>query len=58
MMLRFDTVQVYVDLEHSGQLAVMGDLHCQQSHTGEIFSFNYDETCVMSTSSSKGIWSQ
>jgi serine/threonine-protein kinase HipA len=44
MMPRFDTVQVYVDLEHSGLPAIMGELHCRQSRTGEIFSFNYDET--------------
>ncbi|QHN03803.1 HipA domain-containing protein [Granulicella sp. WH15] len=42
-MTRFDTVQVYVDLERFGQPALMGELHCQQSRSGEIFSFNYDE---------------
>ncbi len=42
-MTRFDTVQVYVDLERFGQPALMGALHCQQSRSGEIFSFNYDE---------------
>ena len=42
-MTRFDTVQVYVDLERFAQPALMGELHCQQSRLGEIFSFNYDE---------------
>jgi serine/threonine-protein kinase HipA len=42
-MTRFDTVQVYLDLERFGQPALMGELHCQQSRSGEIFSFNYDE---------------
>jgi serine/threonine-protein kinase HipA len=42
-MTRFDTVQAYVDLERFGQPALMGELHCQQSRSGEIFSFNYDE---------------
>jgi len=43
-MTRFDTVQVYVDLEHFGQPALMGELYCQQGRSGEIFSSNYDET--------------
>jgi serine/threonine-protein kinase HipA len=42
-MTRFDTVQVNVDLERFAQPALMGELHCQQSRSGEIFSFNYDE---------------
>jgi serine/threonine-protein kinase HipA len=42
-MTRFDTVQVYVDLERFAQPGLMGELHCQQSRSGEIFSFNYDE---------------
>jgi serine/threonine-protein kinase HipA len=42
-MIRFDTVQVYVDLERFAQPALMGELHCQQSRSGEIFSFKYDE---------------
>ncbi len=42
-MTRFNTVRVYVDLERLGQPALMGELHCQQSRSGEIFSFNYDE---------------
>ena len=42
-MTRFDTVQVYVDLERFTQPVLMGELHCQQSRSGEVFSFNYDE---------------
>jgi serine/threonine-protein kinase HipA len=42
-MPRFDTVQVCVDVEGSGQTALMGELHCQQSGAGEIFSFEYDK---------------
>jgi serine/threonine-protein kinase HipA len=42
-MSRFDTVYVYADLERLGQPVLMGELHCQQSRSGEIFSFNYDE---------------
>ncbi len=37
-MSRFNTVQVYVDLER------IGNLHCQQSGKGDIFSFQYDKT--------------
>ena len=43
-MARFDTVQVHLDLNRSGQSALMGELHCQQSGAGEIFSFKYDES--------------
>ncbi|HWG20346.1 MAG TPA: HipA domain-containing protein [Terracidiphilus sp.] len=43
-MSRFDTVHVYADLERFAQPALMGELHCQQSRSGEIFSFLYDET--------------
>jgi serine/threonine-protein kinase HipA len=43
-MSRLDTVHVYVDLERFRQPALMGELHCQQSRSGEIFSFNYDRT--------------
>jgi len=43
-MSRFDTVQVHVDLENSGQPILMGELHCQQSRNDEIFSFTYDGT--------------
>jgi len=43
-MPRFDTVQVYVDLARFGQPVWMGDLHCQQSGAGEIFSFQYDKS--------------
>jgi len=42
-MTRFDTVQVCVDPDGSAQTALMGELHCQQSGTGEIFSFEYDK---------------
>ena len=42
-MPRFDTVQVCVDVDGSGQTAFMGELHCQQSGSGEIFSFEYDK---------------
>ena len=42
-MPRFDTVQVCVDVEGSGQTALMGELHSQQSGAGEIFSFEYDK---------------
>src|SRR3984957_1260993 len=38
-MPRFDTVQVCLDVGGSGQTALMGQLHCQQSGSGEIFSF-------------------
>jgi serine/threonine-protein kinase HipA len=41
-MSHFDTVHVYADLERFRQPALMGELHCQQSRSGEIFSFNYD----------------
>jgi len=43
-MPRFDTVQVYADIERFTEPALMGDLRAQQSGTGEIFSFAYDET--------------
>ena len=42
-MPRFDTVQVCVDVDGSGQTALMGELHYQQSGSGEIFSFEYDK---------------
>jgi serine/threonine-protein kinase HipA len=47
-MTRFDTVRVCVDLERFAQPARMGKLHCQQSRSGEIFSFNYDEAWLAS----------
>jgi hypothetical protein len=47
-MSRFDTVHVYADQERFRQLALMGELHCQQSRAGEIFSFNYDRTWLAS----------
>jgi serine/threonine-protein kinase HipA len=40
-MARFDTVQVWVDLDHFAQPVLMGLLHCQRSGAGEIFSFEY-----------------
>jgi serine/threonine-protein kinase HipA len=43
-MSRLDTVHVYADLERFGQPVPMGELHCQKSRSGAIFSFNYDET--------------
>lgn len=42
-MPRFDTVQVDVDVDGSGRSALMGELHCQQSGSGEIFSFEYNK---------------
>ena len=41
-MARFDTVQVYLDLERFKQPVLMGALHCQSSGVGEIFSFEYE----------------
>ena len=41
------TVQVCVDLEQLATAAepvLMGDLHCQQTGAGEIFSFEYDRS--------------
>jgi len=40
-MARFETVQVWLDLERFEQPVLMGVLHCQTSGTGEIFSFEY-----------------
>jgi len=40
-MVRFNTVQVCVDLEPFGEPALMGSLHCQNAGSGEIFSFEY-----------------
>lgn len=42
-MPRFDTVQVDVDVDGSGRSALMGELHCQQSGSGEVFSFGYNK---------------
>jgi serine/threonine-protein kinase HipA len=47
-MSRFDTVQVYADIDHFRKPALIGELHCQQSRAGEIFSFNYDKTWLAS----------
>jgi serine/threonine-protein kinase HipA len=41
-MARFDSVQVYLDLERYESPVFMGLLHCQVSGGGEIFSFEYD----------------
>jgi serine/threonine-protein kinase HipA len=41
-MARFETVQVYLDIERFEQPAPMGVLHCQGSGAGEVFSFGYD----------------
>jgi serine/threonine-protein kinase HipA len=46
-MPRYDTVQVYVDIERFTEPALMGNLHAQQSGTGEIFSFEYDESWLI-----------
>jgi serine/threonine-protein kinase HipA len=43
-MARFQTVQVYLDLERFEQPIPMGLLHCQGAAAGEIFSFEYDRT--------------
>lgn len=44
MSRRFDTVDVHVDLEHFDQPLLMGSLRCQGSRTGDLFSFEYDNT--------------
>ena len=41
------TVQVCVDTEQrttAAEPVLMGDLHCQQSGSGEVFSFAYDRS--------------
>ena len=43
-MAGFDTVEVCIDLERFGDPVPMGRLHRQRSGTGEIFSFEYDES--------------
>ncbi|HET6215659.1 MAG TPA: HipA domain-containing protein [Acidobacteriaceae bacterium] len=40
-MAGLDTVEVYADLEKFDQPALMGNLHCQRSGKGELFSFEY-----------------
>lgn len=42
-MAGLDTVEVCIDLERFGQPILMGHLHRQQSGSGEIFSFEYDQ---------------
>jgi serine/threonine-protein kinase HipA len=41
-MAGFDTVEVCIDLERFGHPVLMGQLHRQQSGSGEILSFEYD----------------
>jgi serine/threonine-protein kinase HipA len=41
-MAGLDTVEVCIDLERFGQPVLMGQLHRQQSGSGEILSFEYD----------------
>jgi len=41
-MARFETVQVYLDIERFEQPVPMGVLHCQGAGAGEVFSFEYD----------------
>ena len=42
-MAGLDTVEVCIDMERFGQPVLMGRLHRQQSGSGEIFSFEYDQ---------------
>jgi serine/threonine-protein kinase HipA len=42
-MAGLDTVEVCIDLERFGQPVLMGQLHRQQSGSGEILSFEYDQ---------------
>lgn len=44
MSRRFDTVDVYADLEHFDEPLLMGSLRCQGSRSGDLFSFEYDGT--------------
>ncbi|HEX7360063.1 MAG TPA: HipA domain-containing protein [Bryobacteraceae bacterium] len=48
-MSRLDTVHVYADIEHLARPALMGELRCQQSRSGEIFSFSYDNAWLENT---------
>jgi len=41
-MAGLDTVDVCIDLERFGHPVLMGQLHRQQSGSGEVFSFEYD----------------
>jgi serine/threonine-protein kinase HipA len=41
-MAGLDTVEVYIDLERFGHPVLMGQLHRQQSGSGEVFSFEYE----------------
>lgn len=42
MSRRFNTVDVYADLEHFDKPLLMGSLRCQGSRSGDLFSFEYD----------------
>jgi len=44
MSRRFDTVDVYADLEHFDEPLLMGSLRCQGSKSGGLFSFAYGAT--------------
>jgi serine/threonine-protein kinase HipA len=44
MSRRFDTVDVYADLERFDEPLLMGSLRCQVSRSGDLFSFEYDGT--------------
>ena len=43
-MASFNTVQVCVDLERFEEPALMGALHCQNAGSGEIYSFEYEQS--------------
>lgn len=42
MSRRFDTIDVYADLEHFDKPLLMGSLRCQGSRSGDLFSFEYE----------------
>ena len=44
MSRRFDTVDVYADLERFDDPLLMGSLHCQGGRSGDLFSFEYHDT--------------
>ncbi len=48
-MASFNTVQVCVDLECFAEPALMGSLHCQGAGSGEVFSFEYDQSWLKRT---------
>lgn len=41
MRRRFDTVEVYADLDYFDEPLLMGSLRCQRSGSGDLFSFEY-----------------